>query len=105
MVDKMVKMTKDKEREEKRENTVIRGIKTGETIEVEWARRFLRSRLGIEAKILTCKKSDDVIVAKVENEERKRKIMINKNRLGKDKIFIENDLTWKERKLQEKIGK
>lgn len=54
---------------------------------------------------MTCKKSDDVIVAKVENEEKKRGIMINKNRLGKDKIFIENHLTWKERKLQEKIGK
>lgn len=93
MVDKMVKMIEDKEREERRENIVIRGIKTGETIGVEWVRRFLRSRLGIEAKILTCKKSDDVIVAKVENEEKKREIMVNKNRLGKDKIFIENNLT------------
>lgn len=31
--------------------------------------------------------------------------MINKNRLGKDKIFIENDVTWKERKLQKKTRK
>lgn len=80
-------------------------VKMGETIRVEWVRMFLRSRLGIEAKILTCRKSDDIIVAKVENEGKKREIMINKNRLGKDKIFIENDVTWKERKLQKKTRK
>lgn len=36
MIDKMVKIIEDKEREERRKNTVIRGIKTGETIGVEW---------------------------------------------------------------------
>lgn len=31
--------------------------------------------------------------------------MVNKNKLGKDKIFIENNLSWEERKVQEKIRK
>lgn len=69
------------------------GIMTKERIGVEWVQKFSRSRLGIEAKVLTCEKSSDVIVAKVENKEKKREIMINKNRLRKDKVFIKNDLT------------
>lgn len=81
------------------------GIMTKETIGIEGIQNFSRSRLGIEVKVLTCRKSGDVIVAKVENKEKKREIMINKNRLRKDKVFIENDLTWKERKLQENIRK
>lgn len=52
-----------------------------------------KSRLGVETKILTCRKSGEVIVAKMENEEKKREIMINKNKLNNDKIFIENNLT------------
>lgn len=31
--------------------------------------------------------------------------MINKNKLGKKKIFIENDLTWEKRRVQKKIRK
>lgn len=31
--------------------------------------------------------------------------MINKNILSKNKIFIENDLTWEKKKLREKIRK
>lgn len=54
---------------------------------------MLKSRLGVKTKILTCRKSGEVIVAKMENEEKKREIMINKNKLSNDKIFIENNLT------------
>lgn len=85
IIDKMAKIIEDKEREEKRDNIVIRGITTGETIRTEWVQRFLKSRLGIETKILTCRKSGNVIVVKVENKKKKRDIMINKNRLGKDR--------------------
>lgn len=42
-----------------------------------------------------------MILAKIENEEKKRKIMYNKNRLRGERIYSEHDLVWEERKRQE----
>lgn len=47
--------------------------------------------------------SDSVIVAKIENEIKKNEIM--RNKLKGDRIYTENDLSWEERKIQEKIRK
>lgn len=33
-----------------------------------------------------------MIVAKIENAEKKKEIMVNKNRLRGERVFIENDL-------------
>lgn len=46
-----------------------------------------------------------MIIVPVENGEAKEIIMKRKERLGRKKMFIENDLTWEERKRQEKIFK
>lgn len=43
-----------------------------------------------------------MIVVTLENEEKDR-IMSKKGRLGGKKIFIETDLTWVERKIQQRI--
>lgn len=63
----------DKEREKRRDNIVIKEITIveAETIGAEWVQGFLRSRLEIKTKILTYRKSGDIIVAKVENKEKK----------------------------------
>lgn len=45
-----------------------------------------------------------VITAKIENEAKERKIMYNKNKLRGEKIYIEHNLSWDERKKQETIG-
>lgn len=42
IIDKRAKIIEDKEREERRDNIVIRGLTTGETIRTEWVQRFLR---------------------------------------------------------------
>lgn len=44
-------------------------------------------------------------VAKIENEEMKKEIMWNKNKLRGLDIYIENDLSWEDRKVQENINK
>lgn len=44
-----------------------------------------------------------MIVARVENEEKKNEIMRNKSKLRVDRIYIEKDLSWEKRKIQEKI--
>lgn len=54
---------------------------------------------------MECRNSGPVIVAKFENEEKKKEVMRNKNKLKEDNIFIENDLSWEERKQQEKINR
>lgn len=43
-----------------------------------------------------------MIIARVENKEVKKQVMRNKFILKGEKIFIENDLSWEERKIQEK---
>jgi len=40
---------------------------------------------------------------KLGSEEEKKEVMRKKNRIKGDQIFIENDLTWRERKTQERI--
>lgn len=49
--------------------------------------------------------SGTVIVVKLENEDKKKEIMSNKNKLKGERIFIENDLSWEERKIQEKMNR
>lgn len=34
---------------------------------------------------------------------RKKKIMRNKSKLGRERIYIDNDLTWNERRVREKV--
>lgn len=57
----------------------------------------------METKILNWK-NEMVITAKIENEAKERKIMYNKNKLRGEKIYIEHNLSWDERKKQETIG-
>jgi len=49
------------------------------------------------------RRSGPVIVARIEGEEGKKEIMRNKYK--GERIFIENDLTYEERKIQEKMGR
>lgn len=46
-----------------------------------------------------------MIIVRLENVESKREIMRNKFKLKGEKIFIENDLSWEERKIQERINR
>lgn len=46
-----------------------------------------------------------MIIAKIENEEKKREVMYNRSKLRGEKIYIDHDLTWEKRKRQEEIGK
>lgn len=48
---------------------------------------------------------DTIIIVKLENETQKKKIMINKSILKGESAYIENELCWEDRKIQEKINK
>lgn len=71
----------------------------------KWVREFIKEKIEIEVEIVSCRKSGKVLVTKLKDWQMKRKVMKNKNKLKGDRIFIENDLTWQERKTQEKINK
>ena len=49
--------------------------------------------------------SKPVVIVKVDNEEMKKEVMRNKNKLRGGKIFFENDLSFEEKKMQTRINK
>jgi len=110
-VEKIKRWVRDKKREEKKCNIIIRGIKMPKETEKdwkrgrEWATEFIKENLRVECKPVSCRESGAVVVVKLETDEIKREIMRNKYILKGGKIFIENDLSWEERKTQGEINK
>lgn len=49
--------------------------------------------------------SGKVIIVTVKNKAQRREIMVNKRKLKEGIIYIERDLSWKERKIQKKINR
>jgi len=101
-VNKLRNMVLDKEKEERRNNIVIKGANPGEDVK-GWLQRFLKEALEIDVSVGQVRRSGRVIIVKLGNEEKKREIMQKKSKLSGGNIFIENDLTWEERKTQGEI--
>ena len=95
-----------KEREDRKRNIVIRGLK----IERGNARQEIEGimkEIGVEVKMEKIKQVrtgkeewGDMVVVKLGGEEEKRKVMEGKKKLRGGKIWIMEDLTWKERKMR-----
>ncbi|KMQ86479.1 hypothetical protein RF55_14523 [Lasius niger] len=107
-VNKLKKWVEEKEKEERRNNIVFKGINGVENIKDgrEWVKKFLNEKLDLdlEGKVTQTRISGKVLIAKLDSEEVKREVMKRKNKLKDGYVFIENDLTWEERKIQEKIN-
>ena len=90
-----------REREKKRNNIVIKGLKIHENVKVE-TEKFIQKNVKVDVKpINTYKivtKKQDSIVAQFENLESKITVMKNKKNLktNKERIYIEDDFTKKE---------
>ncbi|XP_025160330.1 trichohyalin-like [Harpegnathos saltator] len=104
-IGKIKKLVVEKEKEERRGNVVIKGWEIGDRITNKKAEEFIKKELDVEIKVKRCRISGKVVVVSLEEEEMKREIMRNKRKLKGKSIFIENDLMWEERKIQEKMGK
>jgi len=99
----------DKDREERRRNIIIKGVKIPREIgddrrATAWAAELIKNKLDVEARVLGCRESGAVVVVRLEDEETKKMVMRNKNRLKGEKIFIENDLSWEDRNVQGRIN-
>lgn len=107
-VGRLKRWVTEKDREERRKNIVIKGIKMPKDLEGDkkgcekWIEDLIKTKLGVDMKTERYRVSGTVIVVKLENEDKKKEIMSNKNKLKGERIFIENDLSWEERKIQEK---
>lgn len=80
-------------------------IRERENIDEKEIERWIKQKIDVECNIINWRKSGPVIIAKMESEGKKAEIMRNKYKLRGEKIFIENDLSWEERKIQEQINK
>jgi len=110
-VERIRRWVTEKNREERRRNIILKGIRLPKEAEkdkkreAEWVERLIRDKVGVDINVLGCRESGTVLVVKLESEEEKREVMRNKHRLKGEKIYIENDLSWEERNIQVKINK
>ncbi|KYM96955.1 hypothetical protein ALC62_12371 [Cyphomyrmex costatus] len=111
-VDSIKRLVWEKERDERRHNIVIKGITEAEGGSIKeaegykiWAKDFLKDKVGVECEIERCWKSGPVIIVKLRKENDKKEVMTNKHKLKGGKIFIENDLSFEDRKIQERINR
>lgn len=102
---KMKKMMRESERKDREKNIVIKGLRGGNEGLNECVNELMNDRLGIKVKVEAVWKGGSVIVVKLGSIEDKKKVMVNKSKLAGTKIFIENDLSYEDRKKQEEIGK
>ena len=96
----MEKAMEEQDSEHRRNNIIIQGLKIGNDKIKEDTERFLRAELGFEGEVNAARKvgkNRNVIVAKVETFKNKQEIMKNKTKLRNKAIFINNDMTVKER--------
>lgn len=97
-------MMKERKRNKRSNNIVIKRveIEKEKKIDNKWVENFVKEVTDSIVKMIECRLSGKMIVATLEQGDMKEIAMKKKNRLRSKKIFIENDLIWKERKIQER---
>lgn len=95
----------EREREKRNRNLIITGLKENEAFKKEEMEKWMKEKIDTEVrieKIWRIKTNKSSLVGiQCESEEKRGEILRNKKRLGDQKIFIEEDLTWKERRNKE----
>ncbi|KAJ8672386.1 hypothetical protein QAD02_003645 [Eretmocerus hayati] len=96
----------DPEKRARRNNIIIHGIAwQGENIR-EKIQEWIKEKLGIEVVIIRCwkiKGQEKTEGAECEKESMKREIMINKKKVKGSEVYIDKDLTFKERGIRRKL--
>lgn len=99
-----------REKRDRRNNIIIKGdeIPQGRTPK-DTVEEIIRDKVQAEAVIVDAfwirkRSGGSLLVGKVQNWEQKREIMLKKRNLKDIKLYIENDLTVKEREVQRDIA-
>lgn len=98
------------DREKRRNNLVIKGVKRDENQIEEQVEQLIKDKLKLSTKVkkgYTVKAKDDkqIIIVEMNSWEHKKDIMIRKGLLQSTNIWIENDLTFEESKIQAQLRK
>lgn len=106
--DREMKMLKwvasEKDRKDRENNVVIKGWKVGTGNLIEEVRKFFEEKLEFRGEIDAVWTSGGVIVVRLD-KVCKIEVMKRKSKLAGSRIFIENDLSYEERKKQETINR
>lgn len=97
------------EKRQRKNNIIVKGVKTSDSNVREDLEKFFEKELQVKIRLIRAFKIKstklETVVAEVESWEKKQEIMNRKVRLGEKKIYIDNDLTIEERRVQEEIRK
>lgn len=103
-VRKIKKKIVEQEKKERKNNIIIKGLRTGKENVREKVETFLKEELevtgGIKKTELRGTQNSNVALVELENWEKKQEVMSKKSRLDTKRIYIEYDLTYEERKVQ-----
>ncbi|KAK9739255.1 hypothetical protein QE152_g9163 [Popillia japonica] len=99
---------KGKNGKKKKRHMVIKGEGTEKIRSNVDCQRFIQAELGVQAQIQSMyrvggKKGRGMVVATVGNWEEKRLIMSNKQKLKGKRVYIDDDLTKREREIQGRL--
>lgn len=97
-----------KDREERRNNVVIKGESFGNENLEKVVSEFLKDKINVEGKVkkavnIKTKENRIITIAELESIEMKKEVMIKKKLLGNEKVYIDDDMTFKERAIQSRI--
>ena len=97
----------ERERKKRRDNIIIVGLDSRRRYSKEDIEDWLKQDIEVEAEIekvwrVRTNSGKFMLGAQCKEQKDKRLIMENKKKLGEKDIYIENDLTWKERKNRDR---
>lgn len=99
-----------KERGDRKRNILIRGLREGGEEGRRKEIKGIMEKIGVEVRLEEIRKVEAgkaskgaMIIVKVGSEGEKRKVMENKWKLRGEEIWIDNDLTWEERRVRWRI--
>lgn len=100
------RIIEDKEKKERKNNIVIRGLRKGKEDVKEVGTEFLEE-FGAGGKIkymkMEGKEGREVVIVGIEDWQAKEKIMKEKSKLRGRNIFVDHDMTKEEREVQRKM--
>ncbi|XP_070517914.1 uncharacterized protein PF3D7_1120000-like [Cardiocondyla obscurior] len=107
VIERIVKrsISVEREKEKRKNNIIIKGWREEGRIELEKVKGFLKEKLAIKVRIKAVRRNGKVVVVNLWSSQEKREVMIRKSKLKGGSIFIDNDLSWEDRKRQEKLNR
>lgn len=108
-IGRMERLWEGREREERKKNVVVKGLKEkGEKMinEIEYILKGIEAEVKVEdVRIVEAGRKEwgGMAVVRLGSAEEKRRVMENKKKLKGGKIWIDEDLSWKERRARYRL--